>query len=143
MNKISHKLLAMTFPTLNTESLMEIICATPNTEVATEILCGLYTEPKLPTKVQELSGDRKILTFVSYNKWDGKVSYSFIREKVITGYFPKGTVETAITLENFNSLKQDWKSGTDQVQFSMKTGESILDSNSCHSESWLKYTNLD
>lgn len=38
MNKIMQKLLEVTYPAINTESLLEIVGATPNPEIATEIL---------------------------------------------------------------------------------------------------------
>lgn len=143
MNKIIEKLLTVTFPNVDTNSLLEIVSATPNPELATEILCGLYEEPKLPTKVQETSGDKKELTFLSYDKWNDKVHYSYIREKTISGYFPKGTIKDDITLENFKEKQQDWKSGQDMINISLKTGETVLDNSYCSSNLWLGYTNLD
>lgn len=143
MNKIIEKLLKVTFPNVDTDSLLEIICATPNPELATEILCGLYEEIKLPTKVQETSGDKRELTLSSYDKWNDKVYYSFLREKNISGYFPKGTIKEDITLENFKERQQDWKSGTEQINITLKTGETVLDSSSCSLNKWLDYTNLD
>lgn len=143
MNKIIEKLLTVTFPNVNIASLLEIVSATPNPEIATEILCGLYEEPKLPIKVQETSGDKKVLTFQSFDKWQDKVKYTYIKEKTISGYFPKGTVKEDITLENFKEKQQDWKSGAEQINISLKTGETILDNSYCSSSTWLGYTNLD
>ncbi len=143
MNKIIEKLLTVTFPTVDVNSLLEVVTATPNPELATEILCGLYEEQVLPRVVQETSGDKKELTFKSYNKWDDKVHYSYIKEKTIHGYFPKGTVREEITLENFKEKEVSWKSGMDQVSFSLKTGETSVDTSYCSSTNWLGYTNLD
>jgi hypothetical protein len=143
MNKIIEKLLTVTFPTVDVNSLLEVVTATPNPTIATEILCGLYEEPILPKLVQETSGDKRELTFKSYNKWDDKVHYSYIKEKTINGYFPKGTVREEITLENFKEREVSWKSGMDQVSFSLKTGETSVDTSYCSSSNWLGYTNLD
>lgn len=143
MNKIIEKLLTVTFPTVEINNLLEIVSATPNPELATEILCGLYEEPKLPIKVQDNSVDKKELTFSSYDKWTDKVCYSYIKEKTINGYFPKGTIKEDITLDNFKEKQVDWRSGQDQINISIKTGESILDSSYCSSFDWLRYTVID
>lgn len=143
MSKIIEKLLTVTFPTIDINGLLEVVSVTPNPELATEILCGLYEKPVLPRVVQETSGDKRELTFKSYNKWDDKVYYSYIKEKTINGYFPKGTVKEEITLENFKEREVSWKSGMDQVNISLKTGETIVDTSYCSSSNWLGYTNLD
>jgi cobalamin-dependent methionine synthase I len=143
MNKIIEKLLTVTFPNVNIANLLEIVSATPNPTIATEILCGLYEEVKFPSKVRETSSEKRELTFKSYDKWNDKVSYSYTREKTISGYFPENTVKEDITLVNFKERQQDWKSGANQVCISLKTGEAFLDTSSCSSQTWLGYTNLD
>ena len=143
MNKIIEKLLTVTFPTVEINNLLEIVSATPNPELATEILCGLYEEPKLPINVQDNSAEKKELTFSSYDKWTDRVCYSYIKEKTINGYFPKGTIKEDITLDNFKEKQVDWRSGQDQINISIKTGESILDSSYCSSSDWLRYTVID
>lgn len=140
MNKIIEKLLTVTFPNVNTADLLEIVGATPNPELATEILCGLYVEPKLPIVVQDNSVDKKELTFSSYDKWTDRVCYLYIKERTINGYFPKDTIKEDITLDNFKEKQVDWRSGQDQINISLKTGESILDSSYCSSSDWLRYT---
>ena len=143
MNKIIEKLLTVTFPTVDINGLLEVVSSTPNPELATEILCGLYVEPVLPKVVQETSGDKRELTFTCYDKWEDRVHYSYIKEKTIHGYFPKGTVKEEITLENFKEREVSYKSGMDQVSLYLKTGETIVDTSYCSSSNWLKYTNLD
>jgi len=143
MNKIIEKLLTVTFPTVEINNLMEIIEATPNPEIATEILCGLYQSPVLPKVVRETSGDMKELTLKSYNKWDGRVNYSYTKEKQINGYFPKGTLKEDITLDNFKEKKVEWGSQKDLVTIYINTGELITDSSYCSSSTWLGYTVVD
>ena len=143
MNKIIEKLLTVTFPTVEINNLLEIVSATPNPEMATEILCGLYEEPKLPIKVQDNSVDKKELTLTSYDKWTDKVCYSYIKEKTINGYFPKGTIKEDITLDNFKEKKVEWRSGQDLVTIYINTGELITDSSYCASSTWLGYTIVD
>jgi hypothetical protein len=141
MNKIIEKLLTVTFPTVEIANLLEIVSATPNPELATEILCGLYVEPILPEKVKENSGGNpKTMTFKSYDKWTNRVDYSYIREKTIDGYFPKGTDRSTITLENIKELRQEYRSGQDMMNIVLKTGETVLDSSYCSLSTWLNYS---
>jgi len=141
MNKIIEKLLTVTFPTVEINSLLEIVSATPNPELATEILCGLYVAPVLPEKVKENSGETpKVMTLKSYDKWRDRVDYTYIREKTIDGYFPKGTDRSTITLENIKELRQDWRSGQDMMNIVLKTGETVLDNSYCSLSTWLNYS---
>lgn len=140
MSKISQKLLAITFPTVDIDSLNEIVSATPNPELATEILCGLYEPPVLPKKVKEKTEDNpRIMTLKSYDKWRDRVEYTYIREKTIEGYFPKGTDRSTINLDNIKELRQDWRSGQDMINIVLKTGETVVDNSYCTVSTWLNY----
>jgi hypothetical protein len=141
MNKIIEKLLTVTFPNVEIANLLEIVSATPNPELATEILCGLYVAPVLPEKVKENSGENpKTMTFKSYDKWRDRVDYTYIREKTIDGYFPKGTDRNTITLENIKELRQEWRSGQDMMNIVLKTGETVVDNSYCSLSTWLNYS---
>lgn len=137
MTKIIEKLLTVIFPTVDVNNLLEIINATPNPEIATEIICGLYVEPSLPQKVQDK--ETRELTFKLYNKWNGKIEYTYKKDKVLSAYFPKNTVKEDITLENFHIRKVDWNSNKELITITVKTGESITDTASCNSSTWLGY----
>jgi len=75
---------------------MEVISATPNMDIATEILLGVYQEPVFPT---EPVNPRRITTsginlrFVSYDKFNERVTYSYNRNKTIEGYWLKSEEE--------------------------------------------------
>jgi len=114
------KLLEVTYPAINTESLLEIVGATPNPEIATEILCGLYVEPAIEHKmvVSEREG---VLTFMSFDKWNNRVNYSYLQKDTKTSYFPKGTKVSDVTMENFDSLKVS-SSHEDAVYLNIPTG---------------------
>mgnify|MGYP000561855241 FL=1 len=120
MNKIMQKLLEVTYPAINTESLLEIVGATPNPEIATEILCGLYVEPAIEHKmvVSEREG---VLTFMSFDKWNNRVNYSYLQKDTKSTYFPKGTKVSDVTMENFDSLKVS-SSSVDAVYLNIPTG---------------------
>jgi len=143
MNKIIEKLLTVSFPDVDINALLEIVNATPNPIIATEILCGLYEAPQLPLNVQETNGDKRILTRKSFDKWNDKIEYSYVKEKTISGYFPKGTIKEDITLENFKEREEDWKSNVGQMHISLKTGETTTEKSYCSTSSWLGHTNLD
>ena len=114
------KLLEVTYPAINTESLLEIVGATPNPEIATEILCGLYVEPAIEHKmvVSEREG---VLTFMSFDKWNNRVNYSYLQKDTKTSYFPKGTKVSDVTMENFDNLKVS-SSSVDAVYLNIPTG---------------------
>ena len=114
------KLLEVTYPAINTESLLEIVGATPNPEIATEILCGLYVEPAIEHKmvVSEREG---VLTFMSFDKWNNRVNYSYLQKDTKSTYFPKGTKVSDVTMENYDSLKVS-SSSVDAVYLNIPTG---------------------
>jgi len=120
MNKIMQKLLEVTYPAINTESLLEIVGATPNPEIATEILCGLYVEPTIVHKMV-MSEREGVLTFMSFDKWNNRVNYSYLQKDTKTSYFPKGTKVSDVTMENFDSLKVS-SSSVDAVYLNIPTG---------------------
>ena len=112
------KLLELTYPTLNVEGLMEIVNATPNPEIATEMLCGLYVEPTIIHKMVVSEG---ILTFMSFDKWNNRVNYSYLQKDTKSTYFPKGTKVSDVTMENFDRLKVS-SSHEEAVYLNIPTG---------------------
>lgn len=136
MNKIMQKLLEVTYPAINTESLLEIVGATPNPEIATEILCGLYVEPAIEHKmvVSEREG---VLTFMSFDKWNNRVNYSYLQKDTKSTYFPKGTKVSDVTMENFDSLKVS-SSSVDAVYLNIPTGTVSTRTSYTSLEGWEK-----
>lgn len=136
MNKIMQKLLEVTYPAINTESLLEIVGATPNPEIATEILCGLYVEPAIEHKmvVSEREG---VLTFMSFDKWNNRVNYSYLQKDTKSAYFPKGTKVSDVTMENFDSLKVS-SSSVDAVYLNIPTGTVSTRTSYTSLEGWEK-----
>lgn len=120
MNKIMQKLLEVTYPAINTESLLEIVGATPNPEIATEILCGLYVEPTIVHKMV-MSEREGVLTFMSFDKWNNRVNYSYLQKDTKSTYFPKGTKVSDVTMENFDRLKVS-SSHEEAVYLNIPTG---------------------
>ena len=130
------KLLEVTYPAINTESLLEIVGATPNPEIATEILCGLYVEPAIEHKMV-MSEREGILTFTSFDKWNNRVNYSYLQKDTKTSYFPKGTKVSDVTMENFDSLKVS-SSSVDAVYLNIPTGTVSTRTSYTSLEGWEK-----
>jgi hypothetical protein len=110
MNNLEKRLLELTFPTVNTEALMEIIVATPNPRVATEILCGVYTDPIVSK--EKISRDDVMRTFVMYDKWLDQINYSYLQEKTVYEYFPNSVDRDTITLDNYLALRTSYGDNT-------------------------------
>lgn len=137
MNKIMQKLLEVTYPSIDIQSLMEIVGNTPNPELATEMLCGLYTEPKIEHKRVKSSGSEGVLTFISYDKWNDKVNYSYMAKETKGAYFPKGTKQEDVNMENFDKLKLS-NSGNETTYLYIPTGKESKKESYISLESWLK-----
>jgi len=118
MNNLEKRLLELTFPTVNTEALMEIIVATPNPRVATEILCGVYTDPIVSK--EKISRDDVMRTFVMYDKWLDQINYSYLQEKTVYEYFPNSVDRDTITLDNYLALRTSY--GDNTYRHAIKTG---------------------
>jgi len=104
MNKIIRALLEAKYPTMNIDSLLEVISNTPNPEVATEIVCGLFEEPWvaiIPSLKFETERKSQFeFELIRYNKWDNCVEYRYKSKKNKSIWHEKGT-----DLPLYNDLK--------------------------------------
>ena len=133
MNNLERKLIELTFPTVNVDSLMEIIVATPNSRVATEILCGVYIEPVFIKDKLSPSGVAR--TFMSYDKWNEQVQYMYLQEEVKYAYFPETVDKNTINSENYESLQCDYNvSGA--YRHGVKTGVMETRTDWCSVKDW-------
>ena len=137
MNKIINKLLSVTFPNVNVEALMEVIVSTPNPEVACEILCGLYVEPLLPQFVISRRANG-VLQFISFDKWNSSITYSYQRPETKSSYFPKGTKKEDINMSNFDELKVN--SSSNAEYFSIPTGVMETCTSTMSLKDWMEAT---
>lgn len=135
MNNLERKLIELTFPTVNVDSLMEIIVATPNSRVATEILCGVYQEPEFVK--DKLSPQGIARTFVSYDKWTEQVQYMYLQEKTEHRYFPNSVDKSTITLENFEELCCSYN-GDKTYGHRINTGVMETRTDWCSVSDWLR-----
>ena len=102
MSTISRVALGTIFPKENIDSILEVINATPNADVATEILLGIYVEPGVQ-ETAVISG--KNCSLINYNKWTGKVNYSYETPDTVHIYVQKDVDTALITEENYESFK--------------------------------------
>jgi len=92
MNKIIKALLETKYPTLNIESLLMVINATPNGEIATEILCGLYVKPEVNNEPKEGFSKEKVnIKFKSFNDFKQEVEYTYNQVETKTVWIIKGS----------------------------------------------------
>lgn len=134
--KIIQELLKMKFPTVDINSLMEIISATPNPELATEIMCGIYCEPNIGSHNRVQHKNRGVCTFISYHKWTNTLVYSYQEEVTKGAYFPKNTEKKDINMDNFESMKVS--SGSDSVWLVIPTGEYRTQQSSTNFQDWME-----
>lgn len=132
MNNLEKKLIELTFPTVNVDSLMEIIVATPNSRVATEILCGVYIEPVFIK--DKLSSNGVARTFMSYDKWIEQVQYSYLQEEIKYEYFPHTVDKETINAENYKSLACGYND--EAYRHSVKTGVMETRTDWCSIKDW-------
>ena len=118
-------------------ALAEVVAATTNPDVATLILIGEYKEPTFNEFVF-FSYYKEIRRFVSFDKWTDEVIYTEIRESTKGHWFKKGTKESSITMDNFDTLKEKSDASKDQEFISIKTGKRELKEGYTSSESWIE-----
>lgn len=136
MEKIIKALLEAKYPTVNVASLLEIVNATPNPSLATEILCGLYEEA-MPCEYSSTQyDDKRVCKFVKYDKWQDRVTYSYMKEKILSMYVPKELDTSVITLENYKDYKVAWINQDETKSFYLPTGEMVEETSTTSLERW-------
>lgn len=134
MNNLERKLIELTFPTVNIDSLMEVIVATPNSRVATEILCSVYVEPVFVK--DKLTSEGTMRTFMSYDKWTEQIQYTYLNEITDYCYFPETVDKNTITRNNYKSLMCDYNSSDKSYRYGVKTGVMETRTDWCSIKDW-------
>ena len=143
MIKIIAALLKKTYPSIDTESIMEIVMMTPNPQLATEKLCGIYEAPSVPMSpgkywVNRYS-NRMEMALNSYDEWHDTVSYSYTAYKQEYIYYPK-SVNGIINNSNYKEHAVDRNHGLaelDSKWFTSET-ETEIKRDSCTFEEWTR-----
>ncbi len=133
MEKIIKALLEAKYPTVNVASLLEIVNATPRPALATEIICGLYEAPVVSTHAHIHDADCE---YVRYDKWEDRVHFKYMKNKVISMYVTKGFDTSVITVDNYKEHRVEWSSRDTTESFNLPTGEMIEETSSTSLENW-------
>jgi hypothetical protein len=132
MEKIIKALLEAKYPTVDVASLLEIVNATPNASLATEIICGLYEPPIVSFNSVMNNAECQ---YVRYDKWEDRVHYKYMKNKMISMYVTKGFDTSVITVDNYKEHQVAWSS-RDTESFYLTTDEMVEESSSTHLENW-------
>jgi hypothetical protein len=137
MEKIIKLALGLSYPKDKLNALQEIIHATPNPQMATEILLGVYEKPRIPSKVKTKEGQVRVLKEVNF--WTETVVYSYLQNKRIGGYYPKGTDSKTLNDNNYKALqcKDD-----DAVYLYFNSEEKEEKQSTCSIQDWLSYEDI-
>jgi hypothetical protein len=129
---LERKLIELTFPNIDVDTIMEIICATGNPTIATEKLCGIYNEPQFERfKII----NRHQSEFIAYNPWTETIEFSYLRPITKSGYFPKKVKSEDITMYTFDTLSCS-SYDDDTFYHSIDTGEFEPATGSCKVDNW-------
>jgi len=136
MKTIVEVALATKFDEKQVPSILEIIGATPNPEMATEILLGIYEQPVLKDTAVR---NNVVLTLVSADYWQGRVTYQYQDEIKKSFYVHKDTDKSLITLDNYKEYAIDWNV-EGAVHMELLTGEIITRTSNCDISDWKGYS---
>lgn len=137
MNKIIHAALSALYPKATIDQLVEIIHETPNPVMATEMLLGIYESPKLAVRVTD---GKTEFTLVNIDEWRNQVYYSVLAEERVGSYFPKGTRQEDLTVDNFKTFQVE---GKEEVYLSFPTGKVKTQKSTMSIEKWKTMTPVE
>lgn len=126
---------------INAKGLLEVIMRTENPDLSLALLSGKYEEPKCAHKV--IIKDDIVCTFMSYNAWDERVTYSFERNKTKRLHVPKGTNKEDVNKDNYLQFEVEWSSNgsTEPITITLSDTEQMVDS--CSINIWNNATVID
>lgn len=114
-DKLLQKLLEVSFPGLNIDAIKEVVNATPNPSVALETLLGIYEDPEIPETpglyLTNMYTNRYNFKFISYDKFQNKVKYTFQEKESVSVYVKKD--DTTMDYEKASKLPVVYRSYKD------------------------------
>jgi len=115
------------------------LCANTETpSIAVEMLCGLYKRPGLP-KFSVNSND-VLMKIINLDPFKQKVSYEFIEQNTISGYYYKDFKKEDITLELLKAYREDKSEEKTATWYSnIPTGKYFRSTGTCPAEDWIEY----
>jgi len=120
------------FPKENIESIMEVIGATPNPDIATAILLGIYEQPVIQASAVH---DNKDCHFISYNKWDDQVHYSYMIKDSKHIYVKKDIDTSLINENNYEEFSVSYHSDN-AIGYRVTLSNLVAVKSHMYSETW-------
>jgi hypothetical protein len=139
MDKILKVALGTVFPKEKIDSVLEVINATPSPDVATLILLGIYEEPTIEDNAVINDKD---CTFLSYNKWNDQVTYSYLINNTKFIYIAKDIDTSLITEDNYKDY-EIVKYSDNCKSFYVKLAAMITVTSDCYSSTWNEKPRVD
>lgn len=116
------------------DRLVEIVEATPNPELALDMLAGEYATPTFPKTTTSDKG--VVRTFLSYNPWNDRISYSFEQQKKVQIYLKDGVNPEDVTPENYKEMQQQWSSTGENRSHNVLFDQYDTKFDSCNAADW-------
>jgi hypothetical protein len=126
---------------MNMDGLFEVLEKTGNTEIALELMLGTYQQPEIPKQsiVRPRYGNEKVTaTFLSYDKWEDKVSFNYTVVESIYRYFDNDVDPATITYENIAQLGDLNYSGRQRIERQHPDGKTKVEESSTELYYWLE-----
>ena len=139
--KIIRKLLEVSYPGLNIDSLLLVVNATPNPVIATEILCDMYEKPEIGEPGRKFlerknSYNEHNITFHSFDIFQEEVTYTYQEKEVKVLFIPNESLGKL----SFDDITEEYYSKFNSNRYSCKQ---IADTLGMTEEDFRKsYTNV-
>lgn len=135
MKTIEQIALGTQFSESQVESLMEVCGATPNPTLALNILLGLHVERKFKhLAIREYRNEERLMTFLHYDMWNDKVSYSYETYKTKGIYVQDNTDTSLINADNYKEFAVEYSKDTKWVDVILN--EKTTGKDNCSASTW-------
>ena len=135
MKTIEQIALGTQFSESQVESLMEVVGATPNPTLALNILLGLHKERKFyHLAIREYRNEDRLMTFLYYDMWHDRVSYSYETYKIKGIYVQDNTDTSLINADNYKEFAVEYSKDTKWVDVILN--EKTTGKDNCSASTW-------
>ena len=137
MNKIIKIALESKYPNIDMETLLDVVNATENPTVATEVLLGVYEQPRI-LSISRITDDniKEVRSLLEYNKYTDKVSYTYVKEELVTVYFKTQEEMDSTTEYNRQLITNLYGREEADYPFNKEVLRTTRDKGSCSSKAW-------
>ncbi len=123
---------------IDSNGLLQVILKTENPRLAMEFLSGKYVEQKFAHKI--INKNDVVCTFMSYNPWEDRITYSYEKQKTKRIHVPTSVKEEDVNAETYKQFEVSWSSNGDTkaITITLLETEEVIDN--CYSITWLEST---